>query len=127
MLSKNKNRGAGLVTVVVVIAVSSILLSASIWLSFTHYNNIMLEQIKETAEAELDVCAELIGLTDSENLLSVLSDFYQPDNGVVAADGTSWTVSCTDFSIEICKNEFDGKYILKYKRGDFTISKEISI
>ncbi len=78
MLKKNKNRGAGLVTVVAVLAVSSILLSGSIWLSFNHYKNVMTNKTNDDAYAELDLCAELIcmSLSGHYNLDEILTQYY---------------------------------------------------
>ena len=60
MLKQNKNRGAGLVTVVVVLAVASILLSGAIFLAFNHYRNVINDEIAEEALAEIQLCAEVI-------------------------------------------------------------------
>ena len=60
MLKQNKNRGAGLVTVVVVLAVASILLSGAIFLAFNHYRNVINDEIAEEALTEIQLCAEVI-------------------------------------------------------------------
>lgn|GEM_PF-1366272 len=75
MLNENKNRGAGLVTVVVVLAVCSILLSASIWLSFNHYKNVVNSKSNDAEFSELDLCAELFRMS----LISDMSDLSQFD------------------------------------------------
>ncbi len=70
MLKQNKNRGAGLVTVVVVLAVASILLSGAIFLAFNHYKNVINDEIAEEALAEIELCAEVICVELSDKDLS---------------------------------------------------------
>lgn len=78
MLNETKNRGAGLVTVVVVLAVCSILLSASIWLSFNHYKKSTVSSLNDTEQAELDLCAELFCMSLNKNA-EELEDFTRKD------------------------------------------------
>ena len=88
MFKLNKNRGAGLVTVVVVMAIASILLAWTILLSFTHYKNAIQAEKDQQNLAEAELCAELIHealtqgasidnlllVTDGKNLLQA---FYE--------------------------------------------------
>ena len=79
MLKQNKNRGAGLVTVVAVLAISGILLSGSVFLAFNHYRNAIQREISESELAEIDLCAELIctTLADQEFSEDVFTHAFQ--------------------------------------------------
>lgn len=74
MFKLNKNRGAGLVTVVVVMAIASILLAWTILLSFTHYKNAIQAEKDQQNLAEVELCAELIyeALTNNASIDDLL-------------------------------------------------------
>lgn len=60
MIKRNANRGAGLVTVVAVLAIASIFLAWTIFLSFNHYRNAIQAEEDQQHLAEVELCAELI-------------------------------------------------------------------
>lgn len=74
MFKLNKNRGAGLVTVVVVMAIASILLAWTILLSFTHYKTAIQAEKDQKNLAEVELCAELIyeALTNNASIDDLL-------------------------------------------------------
>lgn len=140
MLKQNKNRGAGLVTVVVVLAVSSVLLSASIWLSFQHYKNVMVDESTEEVRAELDLCAELIALSmNSDSTLdsvcahgSLLSSFYSLDetdiSNIVGDDESilGKTISFQEYTFHLLPQgeKLKEGIIIQYYRGNTLILQE---
>lgn len=67
MLKEAKNRGAGLVTVVVVLAVASILLSGAVFLSFSHYKRVIQREVAEQELAEIELLVKLICLELDSN------------------------------------------------------------
>lgn len=79
MFKLNKNRGAGLVTVVVVMAIASILLAWTILLSFTHYKNAIQAEKDQQNLAEVELCAELI--------FEALTQGASIDNLLLVTDG----------------------------------------
>ena len=79
MFKLNKNRGAGLVTVVVVMAIASILLAWTILLSFTHYKNAIQAEKDQQNLAEAELCAELI--------FEALTQGASIDNLLLVTDG----------------------------------------
>ncbi len=132
MLKKNKNRGAGLVTVVVVLAVSSILLSASIWLSFQHYKNVLISETKDEERAELDLFAELICMSMNSGLTlesvcssdSALSSFYSLTEYTDIKDESEISVgkSITLDGYSVCllpldTNDLSKGAVIQYCRG----------
>lgn len=140
MLKQNKNRGAGLVTVVVVLAVSSVLLSASIWLSFQHYKTVMLDESTDEVRAELDLCAELIALSmDSDttidsvcDLSGLFSTYYSLDetdiSGIEGVDASvsGKKISFPGYTLHLLPQ---GEYLksgilIQYYRGDSLILQE---
>lgn len=96
MLKQNKNRGAGLVTVVAVLAIASILLSGAIFLAFNHYRNVIQAEIAQQEIAELDLVADMICLQlggankfDSEMIFvedGLISKFYNVSFAEQTAD-----------------------------------------
>ena len=60
MLKQNQNRGAGLVTVVTVLAVCSILLAGVVALSFNHYKNAIRQTQSREELAEIELFVELV-------------------------------------------------------------------
>lgn len=65
-MRNHKNRGAGLVTVVVVFAISGILLSGALWLAYSHYKKVMKTETTAAARDEVELCAELVCMTLTE-------------------------------------------------------------
>lgn len=86
MLKEKKNRGAGLVTVVVVLAVASILLAGAVSISFFHYKKVLREETARQELAEIELCVEVLnvvlsksGYSDALPLNSFSSSFYGTD------------------------------------------------
>lgn len=136
MLKECKNRGAGLVTVVVVLAVSGILLSGVLLLSYSHYKNVMTAEIQNNERAELDLCAELVCMTmtqptDTLDAIckedTLLSHFYVNESySGVSSNGA--TISLQDFALQLSlKNDMDFSEGLKiqYLRDGHTIAETI--
>ncbi len=66
-MSDVRNRGAGLVTVVVILAVSGILLSGALWLAVAHYKSAVRTENTLSARAEITLCTKLVQMTLGEN------------------------------------------------------------
>ena len=78
MLKQNQNRGAGLVTVVTVLAVCSILLAGVVALSFNHYKNAIRQTQSREELAEIELFVELVnkkGDLSSERSLFLYKDY----------------------------------------------------
>jgi hypothetical protein len=135
MLRKN-NRGAGLVTVVVVLAVCGILLAGVLGFAFQHYKNVLLSSAGENENAEIELCARLLleqlnsgkGLDESG---SVFNTFYGAETtsndktGVILINGDTCTVhlSSGDLLQLVCSIEDDLlKYVISYRSGEETVS-----
>ena len=81
MLKQNQNRGAGLVTVVTVLAVCSILLAGVVALSFNHYKNAIRQTQSREELAEIELFAEIVNealKTEIVNSETVFTDFPEP-------------------------------------------------
>ena len=81
MLKQNQNRGAGLVTVVTVLAVCSILLAGVVALSFNHYKNAIRQTQSRDELAEIELFAEIVNealKTEIVNSETVFTDFPEP-------------------------------------------------
>lgn len=128
MLKQNKNRGAGLVTVVTVLAVCSILLAGVVALSFNHYKNAIRQTQSREELAEIELFAEIVNAAltnyaqdtvfESDLLLSFYSvvraenswvyvsrpiseqSLYEMPRVVVVNEGDRYTVSCGNSSRE---------------------------
>jgi Tfp pilus assembly protein PilE len=128
MLKQNQNRGAGLVTVVTVLAVCSILLAGVVALSFNHYKNAIRQTQSREELAEIELFAEIVNAAltnyaqdtvfESDLLLSFYSveraenswvyvsrpiseqSLYEMPRVVVVNEGDRYTVSCGNSSRE---------------------------
>jgi len=135
MLKENKNRGAGLVTVVVVLAISGILLSASIWLSFNHYKNVVNSQANDVEVAELDLCAELfqmslkLDMTDFSDfdIECPLIAFYNCESATITVSENQLTISFVnqdELIIESTDTDIQNGIMIHYHSNESVISKE---
>lgn len=86
MIKQNKNRGAGLVTVVTVLAVCSILLAGVVALSFNHYKNAIRQTQSREELAEIELFVELVnealtkGVSPDDVFASeLITSFYSVD------------------------------------------------
>lgn len=78
MMHVARNRGASLVTVIVVIAVSGILLAGALGLAYSHYKNIMLTETTSSNRAELDLCDELVRMSLNNTTKKIASLGSEP-------------------------------------------------
>ena len=92
---RHNNRGAGLVTVVTVLAVCGILLAGVLGFAYQHYKSVMLSADKTEQQAELDLLAQLLLKRTSDTDFSPVEAFYvaEGERVEVAADQKSFTVS----------------------------------
>lgn len=102
MFKLNKNRGAGLVTVVVVMAIASILLAWTILLSFTHYKNAIQAEKDQQNLAEVELCAELI--------FEALTQGASIDNLLLVTDETNLLQAFYEGG---CSEVTDGEYLFE--------------
>lgn len=102
MFKLNKNRGAGLVTVVVVMAIASILLAWTILLSFTHYKNAIQAEKDQQNLAEVELCAELI--------FEALTQGASIDNLLLVTDGKNLLQTFYEGG---CDEVTDGEYLFE--------------
>ena len=102
MFKLNKNRGAGLVTVVVVMAIASILLAWTILLSFTHYKNAIQAEKDQQNLAEVELCAELI--------YEALTQGASIDNLLLVTDGKNLLQTFYEGG---CSEVTDGEYLFE--------------
>ena len=102
MFKLNKNRGAGLVTVVVVMAIASILLAWTILLSFTHYKNAIQAEKDQQNLAEAELCAELI--------FEALTQGASIDNLLLVTDGKNLLQAFYEGG---CSEVTDGEYLFE--------------
>ncbi len=102
MFKLNKNRGAGLVTVVVVMAIASILLAWTILLSFTHYKNAIQAEKDQQNLAEAELCAELI--------YEALTQGASIDNLLLVTDGKNLLQAFYEGG---CDEVTDGEYLFE--------------
>jgi len=140
MIKRNANRGAGLVTVVAVLAIASILLAWTIFLSFNHYGNAIQAEENQQHLAEVELCADLIHnalnqgtsidkLLPEANKKNLLRDFYgvgktEFADGVYRFDGVSVTVEKPEgetYIITISKGNAS-----KYYSWDASVWQEVS-
>ncbi len=98
MVKRNANRGAGLVTVVAVLAIASILLAWTIFLSFNHYGNAIQAEENQQHLAEVELCADLIH--------NALNQGTSIDNLLLETDGKNLLVAFFDS----CSSGLDGEY-----------------
>ena len=122
MLKQNQNRGAGLVTVVTVLAVCSILLAGVVAVSFNHYKNVIRQTQSREELAEIELFVELVNEAlaqmdskdDPANVFTasnMLNSFYEAtaeqsmvfENVTVSLESESdrvYSVSCGETSRE---------------------------
>lgn len=120
MLKQNQNRGAGLVTVVTVLAVCSILLAGVVALSFNHYKNAIRQTQSREELAEIELFAELVNKAMNENASpedafnsELLISFYN------ASDHQSGSTFVFEkIIVEVITEEDKKIYRVKYGEGD---------
>ncbi len=121
----NRNRGAGIVTVVAVLAVCGILLAGVLGFSYRQYKLAMQEESSDTAFAEIDLCAQLLlrhlnsGITGMDDEGSVFNSFYAFETS--EQDKTSVVMCEDDKTCTIWLA--DGAFLLLQQDEEETIEK----
>jgi len=122
MFKEKKNRGAGLVTVVVVLAVASILLAGAVSISFFHYKKVLREETARQELAEIELCVEVLNVVLSKSSYSAdllsdsfISSFYGADlcfvqDGSYHFDDVVVSIETTDTVIQITCGETTRRY-----------------
>lgn len=127
---RHNNRGAGLVTVVVVLAVCGILLAGVLSLAYQHYKNVMLSENKTEQQAEIDLYARLLLRRASESDFSDIESFYTKDGESVTVDQSAKTVTVAlgDGNSLLCTWETENtleKWTVSYRSdGETVVSRE---
>ena len=138
MLRKN-NRGAGIVTVVVVLAVCGILLAGVLGFAYQHYKNVMLSSANDAELAEIELCSQLLlkhlnsnktdlnsNKTDLDAEGSVLNAFYAYETEsidktevITSVDGVYTIRLSGGKSLRLTSEEVDSlqKYTIVYLSG----------
>ena len=93
MIKQNKNRGAGLVTVVTVLAVCSILLAGVVAISFNHYKNAIRQTQSREELAEIELFAELVGELNIDSFDAIASIDEEAQEATLLAAFYSFTES----------------------------------
>ena len=117
---KNNNKGAGLVTVVTVLAVCGILLAGVLGFAYRYYKNAVLDENKTDRQTEVELFAELLLERSSDTDLSPLQAFYT--SGGEAFTSIENTVSVDlggEDSLHCTLEPVDGleKWTISYKTG----------
>lgn len=123
MLKETKNRGAGLVTVVVVLAVASILLAGAVLLSFAHYKNVIRQEMAEQELAEIELCVDVLEIDLKKNIPlnslvqngSFASQFY---SGQCSGEGSSYVLDKVVLSIGSATIQNEEKTIFTFTCGE---------
>lgn len=131
MLRKN-NRGAGIVTVVTVLAVCGILLAGVLGFAYQHYKNVMLSSANDAELAEIELCSQLLlkhlnsNKTDLDADGSVLNAFYAYETEsidktevITSVDGVYTIRLSGGKSLRLTSEEVDSlqKYTIVYLSG----------
>ena len=133
---KNNNKGAGLVTVVTVLAVSGILRAGVLGFAYQHYKNVLLSSADDAVISEVELCARLLLLRSDEDTEStdVLKAFYGTRKVTEKSDWWNNLVSISvnldsEKAMSLSKANYPDyeKWTISYKReGETVISRVYS-
>lgn len=124
MIRTARNRGASLVTVIVVIAVSGILLAGALGLAYSHYKSIMLTETTSSNRAELDLCDELVRMSldsTTPNIESLVTGETSPLLLFYTSDDEDAISKSANADSGIGENLGDDYLIIKIEDGYLTL------
>ena len=117
---KNNNRGAGLVTVVTVLAVCGILLAGVLGFAYQFYKNAVLDENKSDRQAEIELFADLLLERSDSTDLSILQTFYTSGGETFDFSENTASVGLGDGNSLYCTFETVDdleKWTISYKTG----------